>query len=139
MEPDEEKGFTVRDRRSASPHGGKEPAAGAAAGPAEEKAAGEAAGQASKPGPMPEVDFSSLVLSLAGTAQMGMGNLPHPETGKPAQDLPAAKQMIDILAILKDKTKGNLSKEEDTLLEQVLFNLRMHYVRVVESNKKSGG
>jgi hypothetical protein len=46
--------------------------------------------------------------------------------------------MIDILAMLKEKTKGNLSKDEDALLEQVLFNLRMHYVRIVEEQKKSG-
>lgn len=133
MASDEEKSFTVKDRRSGSAESGKE----AVAGPAGEKPAGEAGGRdQSAP---PEVDFSSLVLSLAGTAQMSMGNIPHPETGEPARDLAAAKQMIDILAMLKDKTRGNLSKEEEALLEQVLFNLRMHYVRVVETNKKSGG
>jgi hypothetical protein len=89
-------------------------------------------------GPLPVIDFSSFVISLASTAQMGLGLIPHPETNLTVQDIPSAKHMIDILGILKEKTKGNLSKDEDTLLEQVLFNLRMHYIRTIEEQKKSG-
>lgn len=91
-----------------------------------------------KPGPE-EIDFSSFVISLATTAQMNLGSIPHPETGKTEVNTVGAKQMIDILNMLQDKTKGNLTEEEGTLLDQVLFNLRMHYVRVVDEHKKSGG
>ena len=65
--------------------------------------------------------------------------MPHPETNQTAQNFPAAKQMIDILTMLQTKTKGNLTESEAALLEQVLFSLRMHYVRVVEGQKKTGG
>ena len=63
----------------------------------------------------------------------------HPETNQTAQNFPAAKQMIDILAMLQIKTKGNLTEAEEALIEQVLFSLRIHYVRTVEGQKKSGG
>ncbi len=86
-----------------------------------------------------EIDFSAFVLSLATSVQINLGNVPHPETNQSTQDIAAAKQMIGILGMLQEKTRGNLSKEEDTLLGQVLFNLRMHYVRVAEGQKKSGG
>jgi hypothetical protein len=129
----EEKEFTVRDRRSTAsdPTSPQQDRAESAPGP-------ESPGTEQERGPLPELDFSSLVVSLAGTAQMSLGILPHPETKLTVQNVPAAKQMIDILAMLKEKTKGNLSKDEGALLEQVLFNLRMHYVRIVEEQKKSG-
>lgn len=85
------------------------------------------------------MDFSSFIIFLATTAQMNLGSIPHPETGKTDVNTVAAKQMIDILVMLKDKTKGNLTAGEETLQEQVLFNLRTHYVRVLENEKKSGG
>ena len=86
-----------------------------------------------------ELDFSTFVISLATSAQVGMGAVPHPETNQAAQNLPAAKQMIDILALLQEKTKGNLTDDESSLLDQVLHNLRVHYVRAVEGQNKSGG
>ncbi len=86
-----------------------------------------------------EIDFATFVVSLATSAQINMGSVPHPETDQTSQNMPAAKQMIDILGMLKEKTRGNLNKEEETLLDQVLFNLRMHYVRITEGQKKSGG
>ena len=92
-----------------------------------------------QPKPIPELDFPSFVISLAGTAQMSLGLIPHPETNLIAQNIPAAKQMIDILGMLQEKTKGNLSKEEESLLDRILFNLRIHYVRTVEELKKTGG
>jgi hypothetical protein len=85
------------------------------------------------------MDFSTFVISLASTAQMSLGAVPHPETNQSSVNLPAAKQMIDILALMQEKTKGNLSEQESSLLEQVLFNLRIHYVRTAEGQKKSGG
>jgi hypothetical protein len=54
--------------------------------------------------------------------------MPHPATGERIEDLVGAQQIIDIIALLRDKTRGNLSRDEDTLLEAILFDLRMKYV-----------
>jgi hypothetical protein len=79
----------------------------------------------------PEISFAAFVLSLAHTAAVHFGDLPDPSTGQPAAaNLPAAQQMIDILALLEQKTRGNLTAEERQLLEQILFELRMRYVEV---------
>ena len=74
------------------------------------------------------VNFSSFVVSLASSAMLHLGEAPHPETGKPAADLPLAKNTIDLLGILQEKTKGNLDEEEGKLLETLLYELRMKYV-----------
>ncbi len=134
---EEDKGFTVRDRRQTgqdSPPGQAEKTPDTS-GAATDSSGGE---QRQAPGELAKIDFATFVLSLATSAQINLGSIPHPETNQESQNIPAAKQMIDILGMLKEKTKGNLSKEEETLLERVLFNLRMHYVRVAEEQKKSG-
>ena len=137
---DQEQDFTVRDRRSAAGDSGPEQPSEqkkAADAPKQEQPAAAEAGPAG--GPVSDLEFSSFIISLAGTAQMSLGLIPHPETNLAVQNIPAAKQLIDILGVLQDKTKGNLTEEEEALLEQVLFTLRMHYVRVAEGEKKSGG
>ena len=85
-----------------------------------------------RPGAAQELDFSTFAISLASSAQVHLGSLAHPETNQTARNLPAARQMIDILAMLQAKTKGNLTGDEAALLEQILFTLRTHYVRAVE-------
>lgn len=82
---------------------------------------------------MPEIDFQTFILSLATSAQVHLGSIPNPATGKQEQDLSLARQTIDILGILEGKTKGNLTDQEARLLEHVLFDLRVRYV---ELNKK---
>lgn len=81
---------------------------------------------------LPEIDFPTFILSLATSAQVHLGVIPNPTTGKKETDLPLAKQTIDILGVLDEKTKGNLSDEEARLLEHLLYDLRMMYV---EKNK----
>jgi hypothetical protein len=82
------------------------------------------------------INFVAFVLSLAHTAAVHFGDVPDPVSGSTSQaNLPAAQQMIDILALLEEKTRGNLTAEERQLLEQVLFELRM---RFVESQGASG-
>ena len=66
-------------------------------------------------------------------AMMLMGKAPHPETGNTAQDLESAKLFIDLLEMLEAKTKGNLTKEEQSLLKQTLMAVRMGFVEAVES------
>ena len=63
---------------------------------------------------------------------MQLGEIANPMTGKVEIDVPVAKQMIDILAMLKDKTRGNLNASEDRLMEDILFDLRMKYVEAVK-------
>lgn len=75
------------------------------------------------------VTFAAFVVSLAHTAAVHFGDVPDPATGqKVPTNLPGAQQMIDILALLEEKTRGNLAPEERQLLEQLLYELRMRYV-----------
>ena len=77
---------------------------------------------------LPGVDFSTFVLSLSHSVLMHLGQAPHPETGSVEKALPLARQTIDLLAMLEEKTKGNLSGDEERLLAQILFDLRIRYV-----------
>jgi len=134
MEGDEgKKGFTIRDRRVASQQeetAGKEgekaerAPGGAAKGPE-----GEHGEKESQPHPLPEIDFSSFVFSLSTSALFHLGEIPDPVTHKSEKDLPLAKQTIDILGILREKTRGNLTPEEEKLMENILTDLRWRYVR----------
>lgn len=79
------------------------------------------------------INFAAFVLSLAHTAAVHFGDVPDPVTGQAAErNLPAAQQMIDILALMEEKTRGNLTAEERQLLEQLLYELRMRFVEVAK-------
>ncbi len=79
--------------------------------------------------PRPAIDFYTFVLSLGSSVLIHLGDAPHPETGKPAErNLPLAQQSIEILAMLQQKTRGNLSPEEEKLLDQLLMDLKLRYV-----------
>jgi hypothetical protein len=82
---------------------------------------------------LPEVDFITFVLSLNQNALVHLGDAPDPSSGTREIHLPLARQTIDLLALLQDKTKNNLDGEEERMLEQVLFDLRMRYVDVSKS------
>jgi hypothetical protein len=84
---------------------------------------------------LPKIDFATFVLSMSHSALIQMGEVPHPETNAIDRDLPLARQTIDLLGLLEEKTKGNLTGDEERLLGQVLFDLRM---RFVEQEKKLG-
>jgi hypothetical protein len=76
-----------------------------------------------------EVTFIGFVLSLAHTAAFHFGDVPDPVSGQPGEtNLAAAQQIIDILSLLEQKTRGNLTAEERQLLEQIVYELRMRYV-----------
>jgi Domain of unknown function (DUF1844) len=77
----------------------------------------------------PEVSFIAFIFSLASNAAVHFGDLPDPLTNETrAPDLEAAAQLIEIIAMLEAKTRGNLTPEERQLIEQILFELRMRYV-----------
>ena len=84
------------------------------------------------------INFVAFVLSLAHTAAVHFGDVPDPVNGaKLEASLPAAQQMIDILALIEEKTRGNLTAEERRLLEQMLFELRLRYVEVQSASSGS--
>lgn len=87
------------------------------------------------PTALPPLSFSHFCLSLATSIQMGLGLIPNPATGKPEQDLPMARQTIDLLGLLQEKTKGNLSKDEAGLLEELLYTVRMQCCEIEKSKK----
>lgn len=89
---------------------------------------GSGKGDDEAPVALPPMDFSTLVLSMASAAMMHLGRIPSP-SGEPAEiDLDAAKQSIDILAILEEKTRGNLDDGEQKLLRSLLYDLRVAFV-----------
>ena len=77
---------------------------------------------------IPTVDFHTFVLSLGSSALMHLGELERPGAGAAEKDLPMAKHTIDILAMLQEKTKGNLTPDEAKLLESLLYDLRLRFV-----------
>lgn len=84
---------------------------------------------------MPEVSFASLVLSLNTTALFHLGELAHPESGEKAVDLGLVKHTIDTLVLLRDKTQGNLDNDENQLLSNVLYDLKMRYVKAKDQSR----
>ncbi|KMP11659.1 hypothetical protein UZ36_03760 [Candidatus Nitromaritima sp. SCGC AAA799-C22] len=75
-----------------------------------------------------QIDFSTFVMSLTSSAFYHLGDMPNPETGKKEVNLPAVQQTIDMLIMLRDKTQGNLTGDENKLLEQLIYELQMKYV-----------
>jgi hypothetical protein len=133
MEEKKDKTFVVKDRRffdeTGETRSQDEPAkAQETAAPGnKEKVAEPPGGEAEEF--LPQVTFASFVISLSTTAIYHFGDLSDPETGKAERNLPAAKQTIDMLAMLKEKTTGNLDENEKSLLDGILYDLRMRYVR----------
>lgn len=96
-----------------------------------EKKATEAKSKAEET--LPSIDFATFVLSLSHSALMHLGEAPHPETNKVEKSLPLARQTIDLISLLEEKTKGNLTGDEERLIHQILFDLRMRFVELSKS------
>lgn len=79
--------------------------------------------------PLPEINFASFIFSLSTTAMYHFGDFPDPVTKESQRNLPAAKQTIDILSILKTKTEGNLDEQEKQMLDGILYELRMRFIK----------
>lgn len=94
----------------------------------------QAAETESKEAPLAEINFSTFLLSLHSQALIQMGAIPDPISKTKKPELNLAKQTIDLLDVLKNKTKGNLEKEEEKLLDDILYNCRMVFVEM--SKKK---
>lgn len=83
----------------------------------------------------PPLDFNTFVLSLSTSALVNMGEVPDPQTGEHDKNLALARQTVDLIGLLEEKTSGNLTGEEERLISQVLYDLRMRYLAAL---KKSG-
>ncbi len=128
----QDKGFKVVDRRRV---GVDEPAAEAPAPevPASEPAApspSEGAPQSLHEQVLGPIDFQTFLVSLASSALIHLGEVTDPDTGKTDASLPHAKQTIDLLALLQQKTSGNLTPDESRLLQDLLRDLRLRFVQV---------
>ena len=98
----------------------------------EKKKVKEGTGEAEEK-PFPEADFYSFISGLGMQALMFMGEIPDPITKKKQKNFPQAKYIIDTLIMLGQKTKGNLTEEEGGLMEGIIHELQMKYVKAVES------
>jgi hypothetical protein len=144
---EEEKGFVVKDRRIFTEED-KETEAGdekaqtqpstdenAQSAPATEKTREPEAPEPSKTDAseeqpqFPEINFPTFVVSLNASALLHLGAIEDPTTGQKTKNLPMAKQTIDILSMLEEKTAGNLNNEEKNLLKNILYDLRLMYVK----------
>lgn len=130
MPEEDTKSFVIRDRRGR----GDERTESSGAGPSPSSAAqaefsrSAAAGPAHDQEPRQPVTFSSFIFSLGTSALMLMGEQLDPQQGRMPVNLPQAKEIIDILSMLEGKTKGNLTGEEQSVLTDMLYALRMKYV-----------
>ena len=114
-------GFSVKDKRRFTEGGEPQEGVGDA----------EPAGREPMVGGngLPDMDFSTFILSLSSSAMMHMGELGLPGGGTVKKDLALAQQSIDILDILKEKTRGNLSVDEEQLLHELLYSTRLAFVK----------
>lgn len=137
MDEEEERGFTVKDKRRIFREGESE---------AKESGADAKADEAEAPGetepkedvektqteiPLPEVNFTTFLLSLNSSALLHLGEIADPISKEKNRDLSLAKHTINVIAMLQEKTRGNLTEDEKRLVDGILYDLRMRYVQQV--------
>ena len=130
-EKKKDSGFVVKDKRLFDESGKERPQEEAQSSTAAEKPEVKESSP-TKPkqeSDYPAVNFTNFVLSLSTSALFHFGDFPDPEGGKTEKNLPAAKQTIDILDMLNEKTKGNLDENEKNLIQGALYELKMRYVK----------
>lgn len=132
--PEEKKDFVIKDRRffaEENQEKRKEEEAQPDKSEAEKQPAQDTASvdQFEEMSPLPEINFATFIFSLNSSALVQLGILEDPATNRKTKNLPIAKQTIDILGMLEEKTKGNLSQDEANLLKNILYDLRLMYVK----------
>ncbi len=123
---EQEKSFTVRDKRFSAQKEGE----------GDSKVKEEKKGRESQGGDsreqeavFPEINFINFLFSISTSALIQMGEIEDPISQQTVKNLPLAKQTIDLIGMLKEKTKGNLTPDEAKLIENILFDLQMRYVK----------
>ena len=130
----EGKGFVVKDKRALDEKGElrEEKEEAAAKVKEEEEKKEEPKEEEARQAPLPEVNFNSLIFSLSSSALLHLGEIADPQTGEKRKDIALAKHTIDTITMLKEKTQGNLTGEEEKFLEPILTDLRWRYVKAAE-------
>jgi len=127
---EEKKGFTIRDRRVSTQAEGRQTEGSLKEETVSSEEGSKSMRESREPvTELPEVSFSSFILSLSTSTLVHLGEVPDPVTQKMDKHLPLAKQTIDLLGMLMEKTKGNLSADEEKMMEHLLADLRWRYVR----------
>jgi len=135
---EEKKDFVIKDRRIfAEENRDKEETKDEKAPPKEEPAGQEPKDDTTPPeveteAQLPEINFATFIFSLNSSGLVQLGLIEDPATGKKVKNLALAKQTIDILGMLEEKTRGNLTKEEENMLKNILYDLRIIYVKEKE-------
>ena len=127
MSEENEKGFIIKDKRALDETG--ELKTDDTVEETQKKEAKETPSRESVQMPLPEITFPSLIFSLSSTALFHLGELPDPQTNEKKKDLPLAKHTIDTIAMLKEKTAGNLTDDEEKFIVNVLTDIRLRYVK----------
>jgi len=128
----EEKGFVIKDKRSLDEEGELKEEKPEDETKKEETIKEDATSDDAQKMPLPEVNFNSLIFSLSSSAFLHIGEIADPQSGEKKKDLPMAKHSIDIIAMLKEKTKGNLTEEEEQFIDNILTDLRFRYVKAMK-------
>jgi hypothetical protein len=137
MEKDEEKetqgkGFTIKDKRFSAPKEEEKKEAQAQKEEKKEEHFEETGSAGSDENiPLPEITFSNFLLSVSTSALIQLGVIQDPNMKEPAKHLPLAKQTIDLITMLREKTKGNLTSDEEKLIDTILYDLRLRYVKAL--------
>ncbi len=142
---DSEKGFTVKDRRMFTEAGDEKEKNDTAAADSTASATiigdtepemkpepdlkADTSTESRQRYPLPEINFATFVFSLNSSAYVQLGLIEDPANGRKTKNLPLAKQTIDILGMLQEKTAGNLTPDEEAMLKNILYDLRIAYVR----------
>ena len=137
-EENEDQEIKIRDRRRLSPETGELRKEGEGSEVSSPPSSTEQAETKAESAPastsQPEVTFPGFILGLSSQVMMYLGEVPDPQGEGPMKDLVAARHLIDIIGLLKDKTTGNLEKDEEQLIEHILFDLRTKYVESTKNN-----
>jgi Domain of unknown function (DUF1844) len=129
-EQEPERSFSVVDRRRrGEEESGAPPAAAPSSPPPPPRPEPRVPPADVPPQGTPRADFASFCVMLYSETLMHLGQVPDPVTGQPQQDLEQAQFTIDLLGMLQEKTEGNRSPQESAVLEEILANLRMAFVR----------
>lgn len=123
---EKEKGFVVKDKRFSAKKEGERNSR------AEEEKKGEEVSKTGTPEqdvPLPEINFINFLFSLSTSALIQLGEIEDPISNKIDKNLPLAKQTIDLIGMLQEKTKGNLTPNEEKMMENILYDLRIRYVK----------
>lgn len=121
---EEKKDFVIKDKRAFADEDKPEEIPEEGSEAAEKEANQEAADYQ-----LPEINFPTFIFSLNSSALLNLGAIEDPGTGQKTKNLPLARQTIDILGMLEEKTKGNLTDDEAAMLKNILYELRMLYVK----------